>query len=101
MTKFTLANVRILIEEYTASHPGGVDVSAHVLSRLGRESVEAHARAAKLTLEQAIKEVEATVHELLLRKHPGAQKLELLPAKPEHWPDLAGWVTGYTAYRIG
>lgn len=73
MLPFTLSNVRTLIDEYLAAHPDGTDVTAFVLSHLGRESVEAHARAAGISPGRANQEVGATVREMLLRKHPEAE----------------------------
>jgi hypothetical protein len=100
MLPFTLANVRTLIDEYLTSHPDGVDVTAYVLTKLGKSSVEAHARAARLDLGAAAREIDATVRELLVRKHPAAEKLVQIPVRAERWPELAGWVTSYTAHRV-
>lgn len=100
MLPFTLANVRTLIDEYLAEHPDGVDVTAYVLSKLGRRSVEVHAKAARLDLGGANREVGATVREMLIRKYPAAEKLVEIPVNPERWPDLVGWVTSYTAHRV-
>lgn len=100
MLPFTLSNVRALIDEYLAAHPDGTAVTAFVLSRLGRASVETHARAAGITPGRANQEVGATVRELLLRKHPEAERLEEVPVNAAHWPELADWVTAYTAHRV-
>lgn len=100
MLTFTLANVRTLIDEYVADEPEGTDVVAHVLSKLGRETLEAHAQRAGLGLPQACLEVEATVREMLQRKHPGTTRVEDVPLNPARWPELSGWVGRYGAYRI-
>jgi len=40
---FKLGNVRVAIAEYVRQNPGGQDVTAYVLSRLGRVDVEKYA----------------------------------------------------------
>lgn len=100
MLPFTLANVRTLIDEYLASYPDGVDVTAYVLSKLGKSSVEAYAKSAHLDLGAANKEIGATVRELLVRKYPAAEKLVEIPVNAERWPALGGWVMSYTAHRV-
>lgn len=100
MAKFTLSNVRGWIDEYAQAHPEGTDVTAYVLSKIGREGAEAHAQGARIDLGQANQEIGRTVKEMLLRAYPNSQQLPPVPVNEARWPDLAGWVTSYTAYRI-
>lgn len=100
MAKLTLANVRTWIDEYVNAHPDGIDVTAYVLGQLGREGVEAHSKATHISFDQAKQEIGATVKEMLYRKYPASEQLQPIPVNETRWPDLAGWVSSYTTYRI-
>lgn len=100
MAKFTLTNVRGWIDEYVDKTPGGIDVTAFVLDRMGREDMEAYAKAANVSPDQAKQEIGATVKEMLLRKYPASEQLHPVPVNAAKWPNLAGWVGSYTTYRI-
>ena len=100
MAKFTLANVRIWIDEYVQASPDGIDVTAFVLDKMGREDMETYGKAAHVSLDQANQEIGATVKEMLFRKYPASQQLHAIPVNQSKWPNLAGWVSSYTTYRI-
>lgn len=98
--EFTLKNVQMWIDDYHAEHPDGVDVTAHVLSQIGKETAAAYAARVKIGPGEANQEIGRTVREMIRRKYPQSEVLQEIPVNPERWPTLAGWVHSYTAHRI-
>ena len=94
--------IRTCIDSYIKGNPKGRDLTAFVLSRLGRLSVEKYARAAhKGRLDEAERAIGTLVKELLLEMYRASRPLREVKVDPAAFPDLVGWVSGYMTYEVG
>jgi hypothetical protein len=93
--------IRSAIDEYVADNPGGHDVTAFVLTRIGEAVFASYVRSAhKGDADAGKKELGALIKELLFEKHPSTKQLETVKVDFKKWPELSGWVTSYTTYDI-
>jgi len=96
------ASIRTAVDDYFRESPDGLDVTAHVLNKIGHVDMESDARTTHRTLDQAKQEFGGLISsEILPEMFTGVEPLELVKVDGTRWPDLAKWVTSYTQHRVG
>jgi hypothetical protein len=97
----TIQNIEGAINDYLLTNPDGVDVTAHVLDRIGKEDFDRDDVApARKTLEQAKQDMGKLVKELLDKMFHIVEHLGNLPLDKALWPRLAPWVSSYTRHKV-
>lgn len=100
--KPTKEGIRQAINAYFAQDPNGLDVTAYVLNRIGREDMERDAKTTHRSFDQAKQEMGKLIsQELLPQVFSGVEVLDSVRVDAEKWPDLARWVATYTQHRVG
>jgi hypothetical protein len=98
----TKEGIRQAINAYFAQDPNGLDVTAFVLDRIGREDMERDAKTTHRSLDQAKQEMGKLIsQELLPQLFSGVEVLDSVRVDAKQWPTLAGWVANYTQHRVG
>lgn len=96
------SNIRAAIDEYFHVSPGGLDVTAFVLDRIGQSDMESDARATRRTIDQAKQEMGRLISsEILPEMFSGVEPLGLVKVDGTRWPELVKWVASYTQHRVG
>jgi hypothetical protein len=95
-------NLAAAAASYLDTDPGGVDVTASILSDVGRAVMEQKAELTHRTLDQANEDLGKMISEEVLPSlFFDVKVLESVKVDPKRWPTLAGWVTTYTQHRVG
>jgi hypothetical protein len=98
----TKEEIRQSINAYFTGDPSGLDVTAFVLDRIGRDEMERDAKTTHRSLDQAKQEMGKLIsQELLPQLFSGVEVLDSVKVDAHRWPDLIGWVTSYTQHRVG
>ncbi len=98
----TKEGIRQAITTYFDQIPNGLDVTAFVLDRIGREDMERDAKTTHRSLDQAKQEMGKLIsQELLPQLFFGVEVLDSVRVDTQRWPNLVGWVTSYTQHRVG
>jgi hypothetical protein len=96
------ANIRTVIDEYFRGTPDALDVTAHVLDKIGQTDMQSDAKATHRTIDQAKQELGRMISsEILPEMFFDVEPLDLVKVDGERWPDLVKWVTSYTQHRVG
>jgi hypothetical protein len=95
------------INEYLAEKPDGLDVTAHVFSKIGREDFYSSCGVNKLlgdARQRRIDEEKRKMGMLVLEKLNSmfyiVDTLGVVPVDPVAWPTLVGWVSSYSQHRV-
>ena len=100
--KPTKEGIRQAIDAYFAQNPDGLDVTAYVLDRIGRDDMERDAKITHRSMEQAKQEMGKLIsQELLPQLFSGVEVLANDKVDSGKWPDLSRWVATYTRHRVG
>jgi hypothetical protein len=82
--------------------PGGLDVTAYVLDKIGQSDFESDVKATKQKFETAKQNMGKLIsQEILPEMFSGVEPLELVKVDEKRWPNLAKWVSSYTQHRVG
>jgi hypothetical protein len=95
------------INEYLAAHPDGLDVTAHVFSKIGRDHFSSYCGASKLLgnarqkrLDESKKKFGMEIKEKLNGMFEVVDLVGVVSVDPTAWPALEGWVTKYSQHRV-
>jgi hypothetical protein len=100
--KPTKEAIRQAIDAYFTKNPDGLDVTACVLDRIGRDDMGQDAKTTHRSMDQAKQEMGKLIsQDLLPQLFSGVEVLDNVRVDAEKWPDLAGWVATYTQHRVG
>ncbi len=100
--KPTKEEIRRAIDSYFMQSLDGLDVTAFVLDRIGRDEMERDAKTTHRSMEQAKQEMGKLISQELLRQmFWDVEVLDSVKVDPTIWPGLAGWVATYTQHRVG